>query len=308
MKKFYQNILILMVAFIVLPFIVSCSDDEEVNEWEANYVYLQREDYTQIPSFVLTHTPLGVTGDVIQKFLLKVQRPVDKDIHARLSVTCTDFDSKYVSLSESEVIVRANELASDTINVSIPDLSFMNDTKEAADYHFEVKIESLEPHDSALKISDLQQVMKITVNKEAYAFYKYGAPANSNFVSNRLDWTVTLGEGLTGLAKNVIDGQSNTVVSRSEGKLEVMLDFGSMQNLVGIRTMHTYSYTPTEVELFTSENGNDWHSLGVYERVASTTEPITFLAPIQTRYLKYTALNSKGKINLGEFHIYTPKE
>lgn len=310
MKKFYQNMLILIWAFVALPFITSCSNDnEEINEWEANYVYLQRDNYTELPNFVLTHTPLGVIGDVTQKILLKVQKPTSKDIHVRLSMICTEFDPKYISLSNSEVVIKANELVSDTVAVSIPDFSFMNDTKEATDYHFEVKIESIDPDNGALKVSKLQQSMKVTVNKGAYAFYKYGAPANSNFITNRIDWTVTLGEGLTGLPKYVIDGQTYTNVSRNDGKkLEVMIDFGSLQTLVGIRTSHTYNFTPTEIEVFTSENGNDWKSLGVYERIASTTEPITFLAPIKTQYLKYSALSSKGQINLSEFNIYTPKE
>ena len=43
------------------PFVTSCSDDEEADEWNATYVYLQREDYlvSNVKTFNLTHDAEG---------------------------------------------------------------------------------------------------------------------------------------------------------------------------------------------------------------------------------------------------------
>lgn len=45
MKNFYKLILMAALSLGAAPFVTSCSDDEEADEWNATYVYLQREDY-----------------------------------------------------------------------------------------------------------------------------------------------------------------------------------------------------------------------------------------------------------------------
>lgn len=46
MKNIFQSLSIATLLGLFVPFISSCSDDEEVfNEWNATYVSLQRNDY-----------------------------------------------------------------------------------------------------------------------------------------------------------------------------------------------------------------------------------------------------------------------
>lgn len=46
MKNIFQSLSIATLLGLFVPFISSCSDDEDVfNEWNATYVSLQRNDY-----------------------------------------------------------------------------------------------------------------------------------------------------------------------------------------------------------------------------------------------------------------------
>lgn len=81
MKNFYKLILMAALSLGAAPFVTSCSDDEEADEWNATYVYLQREDYlvSNVKTFNLTHDAEGIGGDEISMtFAAKTQKPVSK--------------------------------------------------------------------------------------------------------------------------------------------------------------------------------------------------------------------------------------
>lgn len=69
MKNIFQSLSIATLLGLFVPFISSCSDDEEVfNEWNATYVSLQRNDYLSgnVKKFNLTHDANGIGGDEIK--------------------------------------------------------------------------------------------------------------------------------------------------------------------------------------------------------------------------------------------------
>ena len=69
MKNIFQSLSIATLLGLFVPFISSCSDDEDVfNEWNATYVSLQRNDYLSgnVKKFNLTHDANGIGGDEIK--------------------------------------------------------------------------------------------------------------------------------------------------------------------------------------------------------------------------------------------------
>ena len=104
MKNFYKLILMAALSLGAAPFVTSCSDDEEADEWNATYVYLQREDYlvSNVKTFNLTHDAEGIGGDEISMtFAAKTQKPVSKDIIVSLDVKsdAEGLDVSKISLS-----------------------------------------------------------------------------------------------------------------------------------------------------------------------------------------------------------------
>ena len=89
MKNIFQSLSIATLLGLFVPFISSCSDDEEVfNEWNATYVSLQRNDYLSgnVKKFNLTHDANGIGGDEIKMaFTVKTQKAVSTDMVIALS-------------------------------------------------------------------------------------------------------------------------------------------------------------------------------------------------------------------------------
>ena len=90
MKNIFQSLSIATLLGLFVPFISSCSDDEEVfNEWNATYVSLQRNDYLSgnVKKFNLTHDANGIGGDEIKMaFTVKTQKAVSTDAEFNLQM------------------------------------------------------------------------------------------------------------------------------------------------------------------------------------------------------------------------------
>lgn len=310
-KSDIRYVALVVVFFLIAPLLLSsCDEDKDLNEWEVSYVYIQRENYTAIPQMVLTHTPSGIEGDVSQKFFLKVNKPVAEDITVHLAVDCDGFDAEKILLSQKTVIIKANELCSDPIEVSLSDYEFMAENREEAVYGVKISVEAIDPNRNEIRISDLQNTLVMNIVKKAFTSMKNGVPVNSDRPNIRTDWKVeVLTQGVQGTPNDVIDGMSYTMLKRTEGsELEVAFDFGDKKDLLGFVTYHDYSLLPTKFEIFLSEDGIDWTSYGTLAVIGSSSLSITFLSPVKTQYLKYKILESKQPgVSLSEFYIYVPK-
>ena len=58
-----------------------------------------------------------------------------------------------------------------------------------------------------------------------------------------------------------------------------------------------------------SENGTTWKSLSSLAIPGNSTQNITFISPITTRYLKYQiiTISTNGRTDVTEFNVYEPK-
>ena len=79
-KYLYRILFVCLILFSL----VSCNDSDNVfNEWEANYVYLQKDRYWEMSAdtLILAHTPNGIQGEEISlKFKVKLRVPLSQDI------------------------------------------------------------------------------------------------------------------------------------------------------------------------------------------------------------------------------------
>lgn len=117
-------------------------------------------------------------------------------------------------------------------------------------------------------------------------------------------------EGVDGAPNNLIDGKTGTDVALNNKGFWFTVDLGETRFLTGIKTNHWgNAYAPREVEILQSENGMTWKSLSSLAIPGSSTQNITFISPITTRYLKYQiiTISTNGRTDVTEFNVYEPK-
>lgn len=212
MKYIYKNSIVILAGLLSLITFNACSDDEPVDEWAANYVYLQKEDYL-LPDkmFTLVHSPLGVEGaEVTETFVVKIKRSVAKDVSVTLEIQSPDVPTDLISLSSKEVIIKAGEQTSEPITISISDWSFAQQDHDAKFYNLNVKISKIHNGEKDLRISSLHAAGTIKAEKSEYALITTVKP-DTWTVIERTGWSVQASGVYYGMEeyygpKMVIDG------------------------------------------------------------------------------------------------------
>ena len=298
MKNIFQSLSIATLLGLFVPFISSCSDDEEVfNEWNATYVSLQRNDYLSgnVKKFNLTHDANGIGGDEIKMaFTVKTQKAVSTDMVIALSAKSETegLDASQIVLSSSQVTLKEGQMTSEEITATVDPTIFAS-IMEKTSFSFSVSISNVTTNDKNTVISSSLSTLPVIINKAAYCNLKSGIPSNSQ-----------------GAPNNLIDGKTGTDVALNNKGFWFTVDLGEAKVLTGIKTNHwANAYAPREVEILQSENGTTWKSLSSLAIPGNSTQNITFISPITTRYLKYQiiTISTNGRTDVTEFNVYEPK-
>ena len=309
MKIKYHIISILLLIFGLGATFASCSnDDNEVNEWSATYVYLQQEDYLLKPrAFNLSHNSDGVQGDeVLLKFKVKTQKPVNDDLILKLNITAEGCDPSILQLSTDEPLIKAGERESEEIIAKIEDLSQLGIIEDKATFSFIINAEKIETTDCNTLISKLQSKISIIINKSAYSNLNNGYPLVGKQIKDRSNWKIQIQEGVENEGSNLIDGNKWTDIARNNDGYWFTIDLLDVHTLTGIITdCWGGAYAPQEVEIYQSKDGLNWKSLGVIA-TSGATQPISFISPISTRYIKYqiTKVAASKRTSITEVNLY----
>lgn len=217
MKYIYQNSIIILASLLSLITFNACSgDDESVNEWAANYVYLQKEDYL-LPDkmYSLVHSPAGIEGDeVTGTFVVKMKRPATKDIIVVLETQSDKVPNDLISLSTKEVTIKAGETVSEVVTLNMSDWSFAQQDRDAQVYNLEIVIADIHNAENDLRISDLHKTSVLSVKKGEYALVTAVKPDTWQ-AYERSGWKAKASGVYYGMedaygAKQAIDGKQNS--------------------------------------------------------------------------------------------------
>lgn len=312
MKKFYKLILMAALTLGAAPFTASCSDDEEADEWNATYVYLQRNDFLvgNVKTFNLTHDANGIGGDeVSMTFAAKTQKPVNKDIVVKLRVKSETegLDVNKISLSSTEITIKAGEQISEEIIATI-DRTIFNTVEDKASYSFSISINDITTNNGNTIISNNLKTLPAVINKSAFCNLKSAIPDNSKLWTAKTEWSFTFQDGVENQNTNSVIGNGGNDVATNGVPFWLTVDLKAVKTVMGIQSKHWASgYAPTQIEVFSSDNGSTWKSMGVLDTKGGT-QNITFISPIQTRYLKYQMIKVPGRVDITAFYVYIPSE
>lgn len=299
MNKIFQITTIALMSAIV-PLLSSCKEDDAINEWEMNYVSLLPTDYLRpTPSFSLKHVEEeGIEGNVDFQFMAKTQKAVDQDIKVNIDATCDGISTDKISLSSKDIVIKAGSTASEPVTLNISDWKELEGIKEATNYTLKIKITGIE---SKAEIADATYYQAINLKITKTAERK----KQNVLLTNAKDWIFTFMDGVENAASNAVAGTGGSDVATNGVPFWFTVDFKEVKILTGIQTKHWASgYAPTKIELFTSENGRDWVSIGQKDTKGGT-QTVMFEEQVKTRFLKYLMINVPGRVDVTKFNVYS---
>lgn len=313
MKIAYQFILMIFLLAGISSGLSSCKDDKlSENEWNATYVYIQRNDYLILnnSTFTLKHSPGGIAGNVEITFKLKIQKPADKDITGILQISGNgNIPVSTFSLNSDQPVIKAGETESEDIILSLSD----NGKEELAQTHdllsgeFKIQLVNLQTENANTMISTNSALTSISfsLTKQEFSInnLEIGTPEDSHLME-RTSWYVQVDPQAQGNASNVIDGNTYSDIAQDNAGFWITIDFQTPKTITGIVTNHWGdAYCPTQIELFISDNGIEWKTMGTLD-VKGSIQNIKFINSVTTRHLKYQIIKFPVRVDVTEFNVY----
>lgn len=238
MKITYQLILMIFLLAGISSGLSSCKDDESSeNEWNATYVYIQRNDYLVLnnSTFTLKHSPGGIAGNVEITFKLKVQKPAAKDITGILQVSGTgDIPLSAFSLNTDQPVIKAGETESEDIILSLSDTGKeeLAQTHDLLSGEFKIQLVNLQTENANTMISTNSALTSIafSLTKQEYSInnLEKGTPENSHLM-DRTSWYVQVDPAAQGNATNVIDGNVYSDIAQDNAGFWITIDFQTLK-------------------------------------------------------------------------------
>lgn len=305
MKKFFHYIIMAALLGGTVPF-ASCNDDEnQLNEWNMTYIYLLPADYLKpaVTDFQLTHSEgSGVEGSVEFEWMATASKAVEQDVTVQIDVTSTlPISADKINVSSKTAVIKAGSTHSEPISLSITDWSDLSQVKEAAEYTLDIKMTGLNTVTTGVTYGEFNQKFTLKISKAAEK------PKEEKLVCTPQDWIFTFMEGVENANSNSVAGTGSADVATNGNPFWLTVDLRSVNTVGGIQTKHWGStYCPTKVEVFCSDDGEEWISLGQYDTKGSTQD-IKFAERVNTRFLKYQMIEVPDRVDITKFSVYMYK-
>lgn len=195
-------------------------------------------------------------------------------------------------------MIKAGSTASEPITLSITDWKYLENTKEALEYTLKIKIADIESTSAEVTNAAYYQEIVLKISKTAEK------KKESVLLTNVKDWIFTFMTGVENSASNSVAGTGTNDVATNGVPFWLTVDFKEVKNVTGVQTTHWGAgYAPSKVEIFSSENGDDWISIGQWD-TKGRTQTITFDERVKTRYLKYQMITVPSRVDITRFYIY----
>ena len=212
--------------------------------------------------------------------------------------SCDGIDANKINLSAKNLLIKTGSTASEPITLSITDWKYLENTKEALEYTLKIKIADIESTSAEVTNAAYYQEIVLKISKTAEK------KKESVLLTNVKDWIFTFMTGVENSASNSVAGTGTNDVATNGVPFWLTVDFKEVKNVTGVQTTHWGAgYAPSKVEIFSSENGDDWVSIGQWD-TKGRTQTITFDERVKTRYLKYQMITVPSRVDITRFYIY----
>lgn len=263
-------------------------------------------------SFTILHTPEGLVGTdaVKMPFSVFLSKSVSEEVRVRLALEIEgDGLSEWVSLADGDtVVIPAGETAADT-SLSIPDWSFAQENKAAAEWTLSVRIESVVS--GTARISTNLNLAVWQIDKSGYSNIRTDWEPTGTKTQKPDEWIMSVSTDSESsdwqVSDVLMDGFIGTGSVKNEGYLGVQIDLGAVETVNGLVANFTKSNTCyRELSVETSDDGQLWSPQGTVSAAwEAAYQSVTFTEPVETRYIRWHMF-SEGTIDLDEVSVVLP--
>lgn len=327
MKRYNKHLILGLCAASLALGLASCKKDGDSVDTllERNYpprVYIQADRYSALKNnYSLQHGSTAVTGDHVGYFTVRLNRPSSKDVVVTLKSTVDNSEiASAVTLSATEVTVKAGQVASDPVSVTL-DLSALTSRAAAETYTVQVSIESIKSAASGIDISSNLNLYSATFSKSAQSEealvvgesdYDFSSVNYFDMAERTTKWTVSqITPGIDGGndPKRILDGNGGTDFASNNRGFSFVVDFGKVvPKFRGIVAYYWADWAaPREIQLECSVDGTKWTNLGradISGLSGNDKALVGLKKAYPARYVRYTITKPVGRTSVTEFYAF----
>ena len=327
MKRYNKHLILGLCAASLALGLASCKKDGDSVDTllERNYpprVYIQADRYSALENnYSLQHGSTAVTGDHVGYFTVRLNRPSSKDVVVTLKSTVDNSEiASAVTLSATEVTVKAGQVASDPVSVTL-DLSALTSRAAAETYTVQVSIESIKSAASGIDISSNLNLYSATFSKSAQSEealvvgesdYDFSSVNYFDMAERTTKWTVSqITPGIDGGndPKRILDGNGGTDFASNNRGFSFVVDFGKVvPKFRGIVAYYWADWAaPREIQLECSVDGTKWTNLGradISGLSGNDKALVGLKKAYPARYVRYTITKPVGRTSVTEFYAF----
>lgn len=327
MKRYNKHLILGLCAASLVLGLASCKKDGDSVDTllERNYpprVYIQADRYSALKNnYSLQHGSTAVTGDNVGYFTVRLNRPSSKDVVVTLKSTVDNSEiASAVTLSATEVTVKAGQVASDPVSVTL-DLSALTSRAAAETYTVQVSIESIKSAASGIDISSNLNLYSATFSKSAQSEealvvgesdYDFSSVNYFDMAERTTKWTVSqITPGIDGGndPKRILDGNGGTDFASNNRGFSFVVDFGKVvPKFRGIVAYYWADWAaPREIQLECSVDGTKWTNLGradISGLSGNDKALVGLKKAYPARYVRYTITKPVGRTSVTEFYAF----
>ena len=327
MKRYNKHLILGLCAASLALGLASCKKDGDSVDTllERNYpprVYIQADRYSALENnYSLQHGSTAVTGDHVGYFTVRLNRPSSKDVVVTLKSTVDNSEvASAVTLSATEVTVKAGQVASDPVSVTL-DLSALTSRTAAESYTVQVSIESIKSAASGIDISSNLNLYSATFSKSAQSEealvvgesdYDFSSVNYFDMAERTTKWTVSqITPGIDGGndPKRILDGNGGTDFASNNRGFSFVVDFGKVvPKFRGIVAYYWADWAaPREIQLECSVDGTKWTNLGradISGLSGNDKALVGLKKAYPARYVRYTITKPVGRTSVTEFYAF----
>lgn len=263
-------------------------------------------------SFTILHLPEGLVGTdgVKMPFSVVLSKSVSEEVSVRLALEIEgDGLSEWVSLADGDtVVIPAGETSVDT-SLSIPDWSFAEENKAAAQWTLSVRIESVVS--GPVRISTNLNLAVWQIDKSGYSNIRTDWEPIGTKTQKPDEWTMSVSTDNESpdwqVSDVLMDGYIGMGTVKNEKYLGVQIDLGTVETVSGLVANFTKSNTCyREISVETSDDGQSWSPQGTASAAwEAAYQSVTFTEPVEAQYIRWHMF-SEGTINLEEVSVVLP--
>lgn len=322
MFKYTDKCMAVAIALLSACSMVSCSDDDNTanDEWTATYVYLQRTDYLEsdVKHFAVKHSAVGLSGDVSMDFSAKVQKPASHDISVKVAIEGSELlpgtnyrltDREGNALTTDVLTIKAGRLSSDTIRMTLGDMSPLDGIEGSDTETGAVKIEQIDTSEPNTLVATNPKMKQLdfSVDKGVKQNVEVGDVPDGSVEVAPSSLALTLkGTYWYNDASALLDGSSSTyVLFYGSGEKSITIDLGDEKTVTAIQAVWYGSYYAANNVTIETGDGSDWKEVGTTD-VSGGTQTAVLLSKPKTRYLRYTINSpSNNYLYMTQVHVYS---